>query len=66
MFFVVVEHNSQEDRHEDVRVDEDVQDEEQGKNRVGVVCRHPANEKQTVFITVKNAKSQFSSFFLCI
>lgn len=49
VFFVVVEHDSQEDRHEDVRVDEDVKDEEYGENRAGVVGRHPANKKQTIF-----------------
>lgn len=48
VFFVVVVNNSQEDGHEDVRVDEDVHDEENGENSAGVVCRHPANEKHRI------------------
>lgn len=46
VFFVVVVNDGQEDGHEDVGVDEDVQDEEDGKARAGIVGRHPVNEKQ--------------------
>lgn len=46
VFFVVVVDDGQEDGHEDVGVDEDVQDEEDGEAIAGVVRRHPANEKQ--------------------
>ena len=46
MFFVVVVDDGQEDGHEDVGVDEDVHDEEDGEDEAGVVRRHPANEEQ--------------------
>lgn len=42
VFFVVVVDNSQKDRHEDVGVDEDVHDKEDGKEEARVVCWHPA------------------------
>lgn len=48
VLFVVVEDDGQEGRHEDVGVDEDVQDEEEGEEDVGVVRRHPDNEKQKI------------------
>ena len=46
MVFVVVVDDGQEHGHEDVVVDEDVQDEEDGEVIAGVVCRHPANKKR--------------------
>lgn len=46
VFLVVVVDDGQEDGHEDVVIDEDVQDEEDGKDEAGVVRWHPANEKQ--------------------
>lgn len=48
VFFVVVVNNSQEDRHEDVCVDEDVHNEENDENSAGVVRRHPANKKYRI------------------
>lgn len=48
VFFVVVVDDGQEDGHEDVGVDENIQDEEDGEDKARVVCRHPANEKQKV------------------
>lgn len=46
VFLVVVVDDGQEDGHEDVGVDEDVQDEEDGEDEAAVVRRHPAAEKQ--------------------
>ena len=48
VFLVVVVHDGQEDRHEDVRVDEDVQDEEYGEDEAGVVGGHPANDRRGI------------------
>lgn len=46
VFLVIVEHDGQEDGHEDVGVDEDIHDEEDGEHGAGVVRRHPANEEK--------------------
>lgn len=46
VLFVIVVNNSQENRHEDVGVDEDVKNEEDGEPGAGIVCWHPAEEKQ--------------------
>lgn len=46
VFFIVVVDDGQEDGHEDVGVDEDIQDEEDGEEEAGIVRRHPAKEKQ--------------------
>lgn len=45
MLLVVVVNDSEEDRHEDVGVDEDVDDEEDSKPGAGVVRRHPGKQK---------------------
>lgn len=42
VLLVVVVDDGQEDGHEDVGVDQEVQDEEDGKDGAGVVRRHPA------------------------
>lgn len=46
VLFVVVVNNSQENGHEDVGVDEDVKNEEDGEPGAGIVRWHPAEEKQ--------------------
>lgn len=46
VLLVVVVDDGQEDGHEDVGVDEEVKDEEDGKDGAGVVRRHPAVMEQ--------------------
>lgn len=46
VFLVVVVHDSQEDGHEDVSVDEDVENEEGCEDEAGAVGRHPAGKRR--------------------
>lgn len=50
VLFVVVVHNSQEERHEDVSVDDDKGNEEQGIPRAEVKCRHPRKEDRDCYL----------------
>lgn len=45
VLLVVVVNDCEEDRHEDVGVDEDVDDEEESKPGAGIVRRHPDKGK---------------------
>ena len=60
ILLVVVVDDGQEDGHEDVGVDEDVQDEEDGEDVAVVVRRHPANKKQKT----QQADKQVTSFLM--
>lgn len=50
VFFVVVVHNSQEERHEDVGVDDDKGNEEEGVPGAEVECWHPREGERGCFV----------------
>lgn len=50
VFFVVVVHYSQEERHEDISVDNDKGDEEQGIPRTEVKSRHPRGGERDCYL----------------